>query len=1147
MGIVVYNTISGDYYGVLPTILKPKYCFMPKTVQLNRASLYSLMVLVFCLCSKFQPSAFSAPFQGKPISISVKNTSLSQILRQISRKSGITIYFVDTDVAAYSNINFEAKDKEITVVLQELLDGRGLIYEIISATIIGVRKSPPPSEKKQTFKDTLITVAGSVTDEKHNPIVGATVLVKGSNKGATTGSDGSFSIRDISPKSFLTISSVQFLTRDIALTGRSILGNIELKEYIGVLDETIVIAYGTTTQRFNTGNVSRVKAKDIEKQPVNNPLLALAGRVPGLNISQSTGLPGSGIQVQIQGQNSIQSGNDPFYVIDGVPFTSQLLPNLGGVLKSTGGLNNPQSYGNPLSFLNPSDIESIEVLKDADATAIYGSRAANGAILITTKKGKAGQTRVDINLQTGIGEVARKAKLLNTSQYLKMRKEAYSNDNITIPSVPTSNSYDLTFWDQNKNTDWQKELIGNSAHYNDAQLSISGGNNNVQFLAGGGYHKETTVFPSDLGDEKASLHFSINNTSNNQKFKFSLLGSYLLDDNKLSNIDLTERAMVLPPNAPNLKNSDGTINWARTNAGVSSLANIQPLARLTQLYKNKTSNLIGNANLSYQILPYLSLSSNLGYTNLQTDELTTVPSSIFPPEFASANNRSAQYGTNNINSWIVEPQLSYDNSIGDGKLNVLIGSTIQQSESNRKRVDGSGYANDLVLENINAAQTVSIPINTTIQNVYKYNALFGRINYNWKDRYIINLTARRDGTSRFGSENRFHNFSAVGVAWVFSNENFVSDNLPFLSFGKIRTSYGTTGSDQIPDYAYLSLYDNNNPPVPYSGGGGLTPTNISNPYLQWEEVKKMSIGVDAGFLKDRILVNATYYQNRSSNQLLSYALAPSTGFGGIQSNFPATIQNYGWELAINLTNIRNNHFKWSSNINLTIPKNKLISFENLSSSSYASNYRVGLPITVVNVYKFHGVNSTTGIYEFVDAEGKLTSNPINSVSNRTEFVNTAPTLFGGFQNNLSYKGISIDFLFQFVKQRGITNYFGNNPGNTASNQPITVLERWKTEGEKTDVQRFFRNNIDYNFAGVAVNGSDAVYKDASFIRLKNVSLSWQFPENWIKRVRLQNIRLYTQAQNLLTITHYSGLDPETRSLTSLPPLRVITFGLQISL
>jgi TonB-linked SusC/RagA family outer membrane protein len=1096
-------------------------------------------IILFAAIMQVSASSFA-----QRVTLIKKDITLDEFFREIRKQTGYNVSYSDKviDDAKRLNVNFQSTPLEqaLTMALQD----QKLYFEI-SDKDITISKKIPSFLERLADRWAAIDVHGRVVDTEGKPLPGATVKVKRTSKSFSTNANGEFYLEKLDGGEILVISFIGYVNKEVK--AEKDMGSIVLEVSLSKLDEVQVIAYGTTTRRLSTGNVSSVTAEEIGRQPVNNPLLALAGRVPGLVISQSTGFSGSGVQVQIQGQNSLRNGNDPFYVIDGIPYISQLLPNLGTVLGSPSNTNRAQR-GNPLSFINPQDIESIEVLKDADATSIYGSRAANGAILITTKKGKSGETRVDLNIQSGFGEVARKLKLLNTQQYIEVRKEAYNNDGVPIPTQPTSGVYDLTFWDQNRYTDWQKELIGNTAHYNDAQLSISGGANNFNYRAGGGYHKETTVFPTDKGDQKASIHFNLNSKSNNQKFHFSLTGNYLLDNNNLLNADFTFKAMTLAPNTPSLLNADGSLNWAPTNSGVSSMGFAHPLGGLKALYKNKTSNLLSHADLSYEILSGLEIKGSFGYNNLQTDELVTNPSSIFAPEFRSFMPISSQYGNNNINSWIAEPKIHYNRTFNRSKLDALLGVTVQQSNSSRKLIEASGFANDLVMENINAATSISVPSNTTILSVYRYNALFGRFNYNLQDKYILNLSWRRDGTSRFGKENRFHNFGAIGAAWLFGTETVVIDQIPFLSFGKLSVSYGTTGSDQIDDYAYLSIYNNNNPEVPYGGGGGLFPSKLPNPYLQWEEVRKLSTSLDLGILKDRLLFNMTYFRNRSSNQLLSYSLPPSVGFGSIESNFPATIQNSGWEVSMNTSNVTTKDFNWRSGFNVTLPKNKLIAYKDLENSPYANVYKIGQPITTVNLYKGAGINSNSGTYEVIDRNGNRVLNPGEGHENKIKIINVAQTFYGGFQNSFSYKGISLEVFIQFVKQMGPSYYFGGSmPGQTNVNLPITILDRWQKIGDEKTVQKYTLSDSNLITAFGFLNRSDISWIDASYVRLKNVSLSWQIPELWSNKIHFQKARIYLQGQNLLTATKYDGLDPESKSSSTLPPLRVLTFGVQVTL
>jgi len=1034
-------------------------------------------------------------------------------------------------------VNF--KDTPLDEVLSFLLNGKNLAWTYSDDVVVIHKRMGEGPKKTETAEDSTVTpslLTGKVTDAVGSPLSGVTILVKGSNQGTTTDMDGKFTLAKVANGEMLIVSSVGFETRSLVVRGRSVL--VQLNVEVSALDEKVVIAYGTTTQRLSTGNISTVKAKDIERQPVNNPLLALQGRVPGLFITQNTGVAGGSATVRIQGQNSIANGNDPLYVIDGVPYPAQMI----GV-----GSENIILGGNPLNFINTSDIESIDILKDADATSIYGSRAANGAILITTKKGKVGQTKVNINLQQGWSKVTRGIDMLDTRQYLDMRYEAYRNDNVDWKSSDVT-ANDLKLWDTTRYTNWQKTLIGGTAQYTNINVGISGGTTASQYTVGGTYHRETTVFPGNFADQRGSLHFNLSSKSINQKIQLQLSGNYMVDNNKLPRSDLTSRAVLYEPNAPALYNTDGSLNWALNPSGVATWEN--PLIyQLYSTYSNKTNNLVGSATLSYTILPGLDIKSSAGYTNMQTTTFTPIPLGAIAPQRRASTPRTATYGNRSMTSWIIEPQLAYQKNIGKGNFELLLGASIQQNNSSSQTINGSGYSSDLVLGDIKSAVSIRPEYSASI---YKYNALFSRINYNFQNKYIINATARRDGSSRFGEKNRLHNFGSLGIAWIFTEEKFLDKSLSTFSFGKLRASYGITGNDQLGDYRFLGLYYSTGLDIlPYQNTIGLATTSLPNPYLQWEKTKKLSLGIDLGFWNDRLILTTTYSDNRSSNQLLPYMLPSITGFSSITSNFPATIKNVSWEFLMTTVNIKSNTLSWNSSINLTIPRNKLISFPNLEQSTYANRLIIGQPLGVTKTFHFVGVDPASGLYQVADSHGKPTTSP-DYLTDLTTLISTLPTFYGGVQNNITYKGIQLDFMIQFVKQKGRNILFNNDrlaPGEFSrgsSNQPTTVLERWQKPGDITSIQRY---SIESDALATIYNAtdSDAAYSDASYLRLKNLSLSWQLPDKWLKKASFHNSRIYMQGQNLLTITKYKGLDPENRSITSLPPLRVISFGVQVEL
>lgn len=1092
-----------------------------------------LLLSLTCIYSNAQAGDHRVTISGAAI-------TLKSVFKAIKKQTGFAVMY-NTSITMLNQedkVSVSFKDTPLDEVLEYLLKGKNLEWTYNEDVVI-IHKKPMEAPKKNDVDSTVTPalLSGRVTDAAGSPLPGVTVQVKGTSQGTTTDADGKFTLPKVKIGEELVFSSVGFETRTVTVKGKSVLTQMNM--LVSALDETVVVAYGETTRRLSTGNIATVKAKDIEKQPVTNPLLALQGRVAGLFIEQSTGIPGTGVKVRIQGQNSLSSGSDPLYVIDGVPYISQMLLGLSGIQGQSGA----RSSGSPLSYINPADIESIEVLKDADATSIYGSRAAAGAILITTKKGKAGKTQVDLNLQKGWSKVGHFLDLLNTPQYLSMRREAKNNDGESINDT----DYDINgTWDTTRNTDWQKELIGNTAQYTNARLSVTGGSATTAFLLGLGYNRETTVFPSNLHVKKTSAHFNINHNSANGRFKMQAGGQYMVDRTRLLNTDLTSIAVKLAPNAPTLYSLDGSLNWSPDASGTSTWQN--PLAETLAKYKNNVNNLLANASVNYELWPGLNIKTDMGYTHMTRNEATLYPLFIYPPEERRFSARSSTFSDDQITSWNIEPQIILNKKIGKGKLETLAGVTFLKTEAAQRTYYASGFSSDLLLEDIRAA--AQIRARGTVDNIYKYNALFARLNYNWDNKYIINLSARRDGSSRFGSKNLFHNFASIGTAWLFSNENFAQNLHPFFSFGKLRVSYGTTGNDQIGDYQFMNLYFSRSLAVPYQGTTGLFTDQFPNPYLQWEETRKFQAGLEMGFARDRILLNLTHYLNRSSNQLQNYTLPIITGADGITTNFPATIQNSGWEITLNTTNIKHNHFSWTSSINLTIPKNKLVAFEQLEQSAYANLYIIGQPFTISHLFKATGVDPATGLFSFSDNHRGKTSRPVYP-HDAIVIFNNAAKYYGGMQHSLSYKSLSLDFLCQFVRQKRINYKYGNFPGffwRGEGNQPASVLNRWQKPGDSPSMQRLSASYpSEVIEAYSSAYQSDAAYEDASYIRLKNLSLSWHLPYPLLQKLHLHYARAFVQGQNLLTFTNYSGLDPETASTTSVPPLRIWSLGLQITL
>lgn len=962
-------------------------------------------------------------------------------------------------------------------------------------------------------------IHGQIVDENGKPLSGATITIKQTSRRAVSDSRGEFTIRADSGQT-IVISNPGYDDREILVSSDNDL-RIEMELSLASLLNTAVVnkGYYTTTQKLNTGNVSTIKAEDIEVQPVANPLAAMAGRAPGLLVTQSNGLPGAGYSVQIRGQNSIQSGNGPLYLIDGVPFTNTSISL--GVISANG----PQS---PFNNINPGDIESIEILKDADATAIYGSRGANGVVLITTKKGRSGKVKLDLNVYTGAGKITRMPDFLNTQQYIRMRREAFTNDNITpdIYGAP-----DLVAWDTSRYTDWKKLLIGGSAKITDAQASISGGNVQTQFYLGSGFHRETTVFPGAFSDNRGSVHFNFTHNSQDDKFKVSLTASYSTDRINLIGPDLTSY-IRLSPNAPALYDSSGKLNWGEGGASFSN-----PFAYLLQKSNATADNLMSNLVLRYQVLPGLDIKANLGYNSMQLRQDFIYPGASLNPIYAFTG--FAQYSDNNFKSWIIEPQAEYQNAWGRTKLEVLIGTSFQEEKTNGSITFASNFSSDALLLSPSAAGNVTETNNSTL---YRYQAVFGRVNLNWGDKYLLNLTGRRDGSSRFGPNRQFSNFGAVGAAWIFSKEAFIKENLPFLKYGKLRGSFGITGNDQIGDYQYLNTYIPNI--YPYQGLTGLLPAQLYNPDYSWETNRKLEAALELGFFNERVIATISYYRNRSSNQLLNSTLPIQTGFNGVIRNYPALVQNTGAEYQVNAAIIKTKNLNWDVSFNLTFPHNKLLEFPGLSSSGYASKYEIGKPLNIIKLVHQTGVDAQTGLFQFTDDDGHITSTP-SFPEDYTVIKDLTPSFYGGFGSKVQYKGFGVNVFFQFVRQQGY-NYVYNNPTpGSMTNQPTEVLDRWRKPGEKAATQLYTTTNPGSAAYYYYSTGSDGAVGDASFFRCKNVALSYSLPAKWVGRINAASAKVYLQGENLVTLTNYKGADPETRNTSTLPPLKVLTAGIQI--
>jgi len=1079
---------------------------------------------------------------GQTVSFSGREVPLKTVFKAIRAQTGYVVFYDNALLSSTRPVTVDVQNAPLNTLLATVLKNQGLTYSMNDKTITLKRLYvpfpdpylvPPPPE-----------VGGRVLNEAGKPVPNVNIMIKGTKKWTQTDADGSFMLKDVADDAVLVLTAVNIEPQEIAVKGRSSVLAV-VKTRVSELDDVQIIAYGATTRRFNTGSQTHVSSEEIAKQPVANVLQALQAIVPGLRVVSTSGIGSASFNTEIRGQNSIAYASSPLFIIDGVPLIA------GGVdLKNTtvGSVGDAKNLGvnqnfmvsgitqSPLFSMNPADIESIDVLKDADATAIYGSQGANGVILITTKRGKPGKTKFDVNVYSGAGKVTRMNKLLNTEEYLALRREAYKNDNLA-PNV--TDAPDLLVWDQHRYTDWQEMLIGNTARTTDAQAGISGGDEFTTYRVSGGYHRQSDVTTASGSDKRASFSLNLNTTTKDRRFRMSFSGSYSGANSNQTSFD--NSLISLPPNAPSVYDSTGKLNfkeWGSYNSGFLGLKASNPFGPLLRPYTAVTDNLQSNLQVQYQPIARLTLKVSGGYSLQQNTQLYITPKASF--DLTTNPTSNTRFGNNSVKTWIAEPTAEYYINIGRGRLSAMAGGTYQSSVTKGFNTTASNFPNEALLRTMSAAATVTIYQDSYVP--YRYNAVFGRLNYIWASKYLVNATARRDGSSRFGPGRQFGNFGAIGAAWIFSEEPFFKKNVPFISFGKLRGSYGVTGSANIGDYGFLSQWKGTG--YSYQGSATLMPSSHYDPNIAWEENRKLEAGLELGLLKDRIQIITSWYRNRSENQLVSMPFPVYTGFPSLTTNLAAVVENTGWEVSVSSSNIKTKTLSWNSSFNISIPRNRLVSYPGLASSPYALIYEVGKPLTLQRLLHFTGVNPQTGAPMFTDVN-KDTKTTATGVSN--DLVpgrSKASEFYGGLSNTFQYKSLQLSFMLQFVKQAG---YLYKNtiamPGGIY-NQPRDLLQHWQKPGDlsaRPKVSTILVNDY-INYEG----SSDALLTDASFVRLQNVSLSYTLPAKWTRNYKSSYTRVYIQTQNLLVFTPYEGADPETQNFSSVPPVRFITAGIQLT-
>lgn len=961
------------------------------------------------------------------------------------------------------------------------------------------------------------TVKGTVLDANSLPLLGVTIIENNSSNGTTTDFDGNFEIY-IPKKTVLIFSYVGFKTLKVdASPGQTL--NVTLKDDIESLSEVVLVGYGTQTRKTMTSRTSSVKAEEIANVPVTSSDQLLQGRASGVQISNTSGEPGAGVSVKIRGTSSISGSSDPLYVVDGIPIQSSNLSQLG-----VGGATT-----NPIADINPADIESIDILKDASATAIYGSRAANGVVLITTKRGKRDESVVSFGMYTGIQNYVKKPSLVTGEQFEVLMNESAFNNGKPLPYENPASAI---------NTNWNDLVLNNDAPMRNIDASVSGGGEKVRYMVSANNFMQEGLIRNQEFDRttgRVNLDYTVNS-----KIKMGTSILYAKTNRQIirnnDNIAGAFGATFFYPSNRPVFNDDGSYFRMPTID--------HPLAIVDQAkIEMSTDRFLGNAYGEWSILPGLRLKSTFSVD--QTHNRESAYDNTLTNAGSALQGRAIVYNVSDFN-WIQENVLTYQFSLDEKQaFNVLLGNSVQESKNEYTRAEGSGFpTNDFT-----QISSAAVKDATAFSTSYGIVSVFSRINYDYNSKYLLTLNVRADASSRFGSDNRWGIFPAVGLGWVISEENFLKD-VSFINNLKILGGYGITGNQSgIRDFNSLGLWQG----ASYAAVPGVRPFQLANPDLKWETTKQSDIGIDVGLFEDRITFNAGYYYKHTIDLLLNVPLPRTSGFSSVAQN-SGEIENSGFEFAIGADVFPQSHdFKWNINANISTNKNKILKLVapfNIYNRDFF-RYEEGYSMYSFYMHKQTGVDPQSGAIEFEDVDG---DGEFSTSGDRRIVGNANPDYFGGITNTFNYKGFDLSVLFQFSvgnEQLNLTRFFLEHGGTRNTNFLTTQLDRWQNPGDVTEVPKMNASNYASDLR------PSRFIEDASYLRLKTMSFGYTIPKEVLSNIGLSSARVYVSGQNILTFTKYGGLDPELTGTASnaltkgveffTPPSpRVFTAGFNVS-
>lgn len=1041
---------------------------------------FFLLFITFGLSSAFANSSES---QTK-MDINVKNVSLEKLFEEIQNKSEF-IFFYKDDILNHK-VSIQMKNATVATILDNALKNTNLSYKIDLRQVVikeNLQTSAVEQDPKQKMQQRVIK--GTVLDDTNLPLVGATVQIKGTKKGVTTDDQGIFELTVPQDATTLVISYLGFVTKEVSIENISSI-NVKLVADNTALDEIVVIAYGTERKSLISDAVATISSKQMKDMPVSSIDGMMQGQVSGVQVMQNSGTPGGEMSVRIRGLTSISGSSQPLYIIDGIPVTTG----------DYGQLSYSGQGASALTDINPNEIESLTILKDAAATAIYGARASNGIVLITTKRGKVQNSVVNVNVYSGVQQAWNKLDMLNASQWMD-----YRND-LTKTTVFTPEQMNNITVD----TNWQ-DVIFRQAPINSYEVSATGGSEKTKFFMAGTLFDQEGIL---IGTDYKRLNGRVN-IDHQLSDKVTIGASIGLTYSQTNRVESDQTLHGPLPNGIStpaifpVYNEDGSYNQSGPYSNALSIAN----EAIATNYSYRTNS---NVYLDWKIIENLTFSTKWGVDFMNFREHSY--ESTKTVQGAKYNGLGFETYSNVLNV-VSNNILRYDKTLGKHAFDALLGYSFESYESTSSYIRGQDFADDS-LEYLNSAATiVSASSSATESGLRSY---FGRANYVFADKYIATFSGRFDSSTKFGGNNRTGFFPAASVAWRLSQENFLKDS-ETISDLKLRVSYGLTGNDDISPFLYSELYST----TVYGGESGIYPSNIPNPDLKWETTKQFDVGINLGMFNNRLSFTADYYSKNTDDLLLSRPLPSSSGFTSITQNV-GKVQNKGIELAISSLNFVG-VFKWNTQFNISGNRNEVLELYNgqpIDDIGRGGNRIMeGQPIGVFYSYKSLGVDPSTGDIVFADTnfDGVITSD------DRTIVGNPHPDFIYGLTNNFSYKGFDFSIFLQGSEGNDVFNgsrlFLESLQGG--DNQTTAVLRRWTQPGDITDIPRATTDPVK---ATQNKRVSSRFIEDGSYLRFKNVTIGYSLEGNALRKTFFDSIRVYLSAQNLFTFTKYTGLDPE---------------------